>query len=629
MRIFFSNISATFSHAEKKPWLIPLLFFVLNLIIKSFSITKVSYDLDESWHTFFSQKAVGEILKQAGEDPNGPLYNLLLHFWMVLFGNSEIATRSLSVLFSSLTAPLIYEFGRKHLTKQAGIFSALIFSFANLHFFYSHIARVYSLVCVLAIISMYLYLELIKTGKLKVLIYYTAVCTAMIYTHLTTVFILAAQFLAGIIFFRRSKHNILLSMVCIIASMLSFVPWAMNSYYFNKPQATSWLSPPTWKDANEIFVDFAGSAGMLYILTGIFLIAAISIVRNSSAEIRKAFLFLLFCFFVPILCSAIVSHLIVSVFLPRYVMFSSLSMYMLSGLAVSMISSHRSVRFITLLMVLIFSFSLLGKTVYTFETWKTVVNEIKKNKTDRTLIMISPTYQKYAFCYYYNREFFSRPDSTVELLKKDKVILAEKKEDMIQYPSDYDNIILLTSHETIVNPESLVKYLKNNFQMKSDTQYSGIRMYFFEKRLKLAFMTDDMEGAVQSFQPRKIIEKEFARSGKKVCLLDKSSSYSNTFEDRAGAFSNFSGLLKACGWVYHESNNINCVFVISIESDSVPYFYRSAEIKGYGTSKKWFQVCEEIQFPVEMVPTDRVKAYFWNQGETPVYIDDMEIAELK
>jgi hypothetical protein len=54
---------------KENVWLIPLFFFILNLIIKSFSVTKSSFDLDEAWHTCFSQKSLGEILKIAAPTP--------------------------------------------------------------------------------------------------------------------------------------------------------------------------------------------------------------------------------------------------------------------------------------------------------------------------------------------------------------------------------------------------------------------------------------------------------------------------------------------------------------------------------------------------------------------------------
>ena len=83
---------------EKSPLVIPGLLLLFNLIIKSFSVMKVSYYLEEAWHTFFSQKYVNDVIQIAGTNTNGPFYNLFLHFWMALFGNSELATRPLYIV---------------------------------------------------------------------------------------------------------------------------------------------------------------------------------------------------------------------------------------------------------------------------------------------------------------------------------------------------------------------------------------------------------------------------------------------------------------------------------------------------------------------------------------------------
>src|SRR5437868_9433926 len=140
--------------------ILPWFLFILNIVIKSFSITKVSFDLDEAWHTYFSQKSLPEILKIAGTDPNGPFFNLILHFWIKLFGVSEMATRSLSLILSAATAPLLFLLGKKYFNTLTGIFTALIFSFSDLHFFFSHNARVYALICFLAVLSFLMFLKL-------------------------------------------------------------------------------------------------------------------------------------------------------------------------------------------------------------------------------------------------------------------------------------------------------------------------------------------------------------------------------------------------------------------------------------------------------------------------------------
>lgn len=627
--MFKKNSSGVASEhtGDERPWLVPMLFFILNVIIKSFSVTKVSYDLDEAWHTFYSQWSVSGILKQAGEDPNGPLYNLILHFWMLVFGNSETATRSLSVLFSALTAPLMYLFGKKFLSKEAGIFSVLIFSFSNLHFFYSHNARVYTLICFLAMWSLYLFLQLIKGGRPVILFWYAVVNTLMLYTHLTTAFLLVAQVAYSLLLFRSEQKNMLLSWIGIAAPVLLFIPWAMSSPYFNKPKASSWLTLPKWNDVWETWIDFAGSVEILYLFIALFFIAAVSLLVKINRQKTMSFLFLAFCFFIPVVCSVEVSSHLVPIFITKYVILSSLGLYMLTGNALAIISIRSIVKVFLLAVILFLSFSVLGGKNFTGEDWKSAVKETLKYKSGRTMVVISPAYQAPTFTFYYNKNYFSRPDSMKEFLKKEKIIFPETLDEILLAPSDYDNVVLITSHEKIVNPAYLVSYFKNNFRLTHDTAFPSIRMYFFEKASPLAYYADNMESQTQSFQIHKIIESDIAHSGKHVCLLDKKNQCSNTFSDRAGAFP-AQAAVKACGWVYAETKNISCLFVVSVENAKGAYIYKVSDLKEMAVEGKWFQVCSEIKLPAETSPQDAIKVYFWNQGKENIYIDDMEVSEV-
>lgn len=626
--IFFISILQRLTEAGKKSWFIPLLFFILNLVIKSFSITRYSYDLDESWHTYFSQWNLKELLRQASDDPNGPFYNLLLHYWMKIFGNSEVATRMLSVIFSALTAPVIYLLMNKHFSKQAAIFSALIFSVSDFHFFYSHIARVYALINFLAVLSIYFYLEHIKTGGLRNWILYTVVNVLMLYTHLTTIFLLAAQLAAGVLFFGESKKNVLKTIAGMAVPVLLFIPWVLNSPYFNRPKPASWMHVPSWQDVKDLLIDFADTEKFLYLFIVLIILGAV-LLYNKPRYLRTGFLFLLFCFLIPVICNAIVSYKLVPIFMSRYVMASSLSFYMLAGISISLFPVNRIFKWLFVAgLISIYAFSL-GTKRFTYEDWRTVVNDVKKKKTNRTLIAISPTYQKYSFAYYYNRDYFNKPDSMIALLRKEKVILAETEMPLKELPDDYDKVIVLTSHEAVISPKRLIKYLKINYGTSCDIPYSGIHMYCFETRVPVAFFADSMEAEVPRFQLRKVIEAEFAHSGKKVCMLDKSSPFSNTVEYKMAASSPLARYLKACGWVYLGKDDINCGLVMSIENDKQFLIYQSYDVKKFGSpgAGKWFQVCDEIKIPDKVLPTDRFKTYFWNQGNSPVYVDDMEVIE--
>jgi len=138
-----------------------------------------------------------------------------------------------------------------------------------------------------------------------------------------------------------------------------------------------------------------------------------------------------------------------------------------------------------------------------------------------------------------------------------------------------------------------------------------------------------MESDALCFLPGKVLQKEFARSGKNVGLLDGNNPYSSTFQNTVAAFSKASTYLKACGWLYYENKNTDCFFVSTFENKNGSYQYNAVNITELGPPDAWFQICKDITMPALTNPSDIVKIYFWNKGTSPVYIDDMEINEIK
>src|SRR5581483_10632015 len=95
-------------------------------------------------------------------DFHPPLYYLTLRPWSTLFGSSEIALRSLSVLFGTATIYLVYLIGRKMFNEEVGIITALLLATSSLHVYYSQEARMYSMSAFLVCLAIYLFLKISK-----------------------------------------------------------------------------------------------------------------------------------------------------------------------------------------------------------------------------------------------------------------------------------------------------------------------------------------------------------------------------------------------------------------------------------------------------------------------------------
>lgn len=97
-----------------------------------------------------------------------PLYFVLLKFWIKIFGQSETAMRSLSLIFGALTVPFSYIVGNK-ISKNA-IFSSMVCAVSPLLVLFSSEVRMYSLVVFLVLLSINFLIDYEQKGDKKSLL---------------------------------------------------------------------------------------------------------------------------------------------------------------------------------------------------------------------------------------------------------------------------------------------------------------------------------------------------------------------------------------------------------------------------------------------------------------------------
>ncbi len=85
-----------------------------------------------------------------------PFYFYFLHFWLKIFGTSEVLLRFSSVIFGVATIPLTYIVAKKMYKddKVAGVISAILVAVSPLMIYYSIEVRMYMMVTFLAVLSM-------------------------------------------------------------------------------------------------------------------------------------------------------------------------------------------------------------------------------------------------------------------------------------------------------------------------------------------------------------------------------------------------------------------------------------------------------------------------------------------
>lgn len=131
-----------------------------------------------------SRYDVVALLYHSSFDVHPPLYYLLLHGWMELFGDSILAVRSLSVVFGVMAVALSMVFTRRLVNERAALAVGWLMAIMLIAVRYSQEARMYTLMGLLTIAAtMALVMWLHKPNNCHYLALYAVLTTLNLYTH--------------------------------------------------------------------------------------------------------------------------------------------------------------------------------------------------------------------------------------------------------------------------------------------------------------------------------------------------------------------------------------------------------------------------------------------------------------
>ncbi|MGC9332766.1 MAG: glycosyltransferase family 39 protein [Anaerolineae bacterium] len=225
---------------EQQTVVLAVLLILITLLasgLRLYALDAQGLWYDEGFSVYLASMDLAEITTRTAADIQPPLYYYLLHGWIALFGDSEVAVRSLSALFGVLAVPLMAAMAVKLFgSKLAGLLGALLFAVSPLHVWYGQEVRMYTLLVFLTLLSSYLLLLAIYAEErwqvAGAWAGYTVTSVAALYTHYFAFFVLAfhAIYLLVVWWARgfRPTHLILGGLGCGAATILAYLPWLPN-----------------------------------------------------------------------------------------------------------------------------------------------------------------------------------------------------------------------------------------------------------------------------------------------------------------------------------------------------------------------------------------------------------------
>lgn len=270
---------------------------------------------DEAFSYIMAKKNLWEILFLSAKDFNPPLYYFVLRFWIYIFGSSEIALRSLSIIFYWATVYIGFLFLTDILKikLKKTFFYTFFIALNPLLIYYAFEARMYTMLAFFAGLSFYGLYK--KNSNLYILSSILG-----LYTHYFMIFVLITQY-----FLTKYKQKIIL---------LAFLPWILFVLANKSLSVESfWIE----KIGIKNLVDFVGRIytgyetsfnfydKSIFILSLILLsLVAVGYLRFRTKQFKFFFSWGIIIPFIVVIIS-----FIKPVFLPRYLIFSSLGLTLL------------------------------------------------------------------------------------------------------------------------------------------------------------------------------------------------------------------------------------------------------------------------------------------------------------
>jgi len=189
---------------------------------------------DEAITTGIASHSLSAIPGVLRHDGSPPLFYLLLHVWMSVFGSSETATHSLSVVFGVLCVPAGMWAGWSLFGRRAGIYAAVLFAFSTFLTAYATETRMYELMALLGILETAAFIHAFVYRRRGYLIMF-AICQAlMLYTHGWGIFFGVGTVLALIPIWRVSDDRrgiVKDAVMAYLGAGILFLPWLPNFIY--------------------------------------------------------------------------------------------------------------------------------------------------------------------------------------------------------------------------------------------------------------------------------------------------------------------------------------------------------------------------------------------------------------
>ena len=219
-----------------------------------------AYWVDEGISVGIASHPLSQLPKLLREDGSPPLFYVLLHVWMRLFGRSEAATHSLPLLISLCAVPVAYWCATDIFDRRAGLGAAALVATNPFLNWYATETRMYTLVIVLSMLAVTFAWRSMRDRRPSDAAACVVFSAALLYTHDWGIYLVGS--LAVVMFWlawRQGDRTLAMTVVgCGVAVGILWAPWVPSFLFQAGNTAAPWAVQP---GIGDFFADPASALG--------------------------------------------------------------------------------------------------------------------------------------------------------------------------------------------------------------------------------------------------------------------------------------------------------------------------------------------------------------------------------
>ncbi|AZE59553.1 MULTISPECIES: glycosyltransferase family 39 protein [Pseudomonas fluorescens group] len=340
-----------------------LLIIVMAAAVRFYAITEPYVWHDEAFSVWISSLSPEAIWFHTGRDVHPPLYYLVLHGWIELFGKTAFSIRTPSAIAGVATVALCVVMVRKWVSYRASIMAGVLLALFPMLVRFSQEARMYALETLFitgATFALACWVE--RSERYRYGVLYAVLMIAALYTHYYAILAALAHWLYLVILRLhpsiRAGYVTSLPWWCFnLMIVIAYVPWLfslvdllVNYSKLKATGATTWMYMGNTYTLPDTVWRFFMLKSDVAVFTPVYWVLPITLVLIAGCllvvdrtQYKLATLLVLFSF-VPMFVLFVVS-LIMPAFYERYVMFSAVGLPLI--LAIGLVGMHREYRVVS------------------------------------------------------------------------------------------------------------------------------------------------------------------------------------------------------------------------------------------------------------------------------------------